>query len=187
MMTQPPELAENLVGWFLPPACREEVLGDLCESYENVLQYVRDAATVIPRVVLSQIRRNTGAWSFLLTACGVCYSVAAGVVQLSLDGNPSALLRVAIPVIPAVLILLIRNGFAALEDRRRRAITLDIVVAMGLAALTQLILFAASRPDLMLHRWWPSGGTALTWLFIIVLRAIFPPEAKLPPAHRSLP
>jgi hypothetical protein len=187
MMAHPPEFAEDLVGWFLPPACREEVLGDLCESYQNVFQYALGAATVIPRVTLSQIRRNTGAWIFLLTTCGVCYSVAAGVVNLSLKGDPSALLRLAIPVVPAVLILLIRNGFAALEDRRRRAITLDIVVAMGVAALTQLILFAASRYDLMLLRWWPSGDTALAWLFIIVLRAIFPPEAKLPPANRSLP
>jgi hypothetical protein len=186
MNTHPPELAENLAGWLLPPACREEVLGDLCESYENALQYALGAATVVPRVIVSQIRRNTGAWSFLLTACGICYSVAAGVVNFSLDGSPRTLLRLAIPVIPAVLILLVRNGFAALEDRRRRAITLDIVVAMGVAALTQLILFAASRSDLMLLRWCPSDGTALAWLFVIVLRAIFPPEAKLPSANRSL-
>jgi len=186
MMAHPPELAENLVGWFLPPACREEVLGDLCESYENVLQYALGAATVVPRVVFSQIRRNTGLWSFLLTTCGVSYGVAAGVFHLSLEGHPGALLRVAIPVIPAVLILLIRNGYAALEDRRRRAITLDVTVAMGAAALTQLILFAAARSDLMLLRWWPSGDTALAWLFIIVLRAIFPPEAKLPPARGSV-
>jgi hypothetical protein len=187
MTAHPPELAEDLVGWFLPPACREEVLGDLCESYENVLQYALGAATVIPRVVLSQIRRNTAAWIFLLTTCGICYSVAAGVVNLSLEGNPSALLRLAIPVVPAVLILLVRNGFASLEDRRRRAITLDVTVAMGVAALTQLILLAAFRSDLTLPRWCPSEGTVLAWLFIILLRAIFPPGTKLPPTHRSLP
>jgi len=185
-MEGPPELAENLVGWFLPPACREEVLGDLCERYENVIQYALGAATVVPRVILSQIRRNTGVWIFLLTTCSVCYSVAAGVVNLSLKGDPGALLRLAIPVVPAVLILLIRNGFAALEDRRRRAITLDIVVAMGVAAMTQLILFAASRSDLMLLRWCPSDGTVLAWLFIILLRAVFPPEAKLPPTPRNM-
>ena len=60
-MTRPPELAENLVGLFLPPSCREEVLGDLCESYENSPKYGLDAATVVPRVIVSQIRRNTGA------------------------------------------------------------------------------------------------------------------------------
>ena len=185
MMPHPPELAETLVGWFLPPACREEVLGDLCEGYENVLQYAINAATVVPRVILSQIRRNTGAWIFFLTTCGVCYSVAAGIVNLSLEGNPGALLRLVIPAFPAVLILLICNGFAAVEDRRRRAITLDIVAAMGVAAMTQLILLVALRPDLMLPRWCPSEGSVLAWLFIILLRAIFPPGTKLPPAHRS--
>jgi hypothetical protein len=187
MMAHPPELAEDLVGWFLPPACREEVLGDLCESYANILQYALGVATVVPRVIVSQIRRNTDAWIFLLTTCGVCYSVAAGLVNLSLEGDPNGLLRLAIPVVPAVLILLVRNGFASLEDRRRRAITLDITVAMGVAALTQLILLAAFRSDLMLSSWCPSGGTVLAWLFIILLRAIFPPGAKLPPTYRSLP
>jgi hypothetical protein len=187
MMPHPPELAEDLVGWFLPPACREEVLGDLWESCKNPVQYTISALAVVPRVVVSQIRRNTDVWIFLLTTCGVCYSVAAGVFNLSLEGDPNGILRLAIPVVPAVLILLIRNGFASLEDRRRRAITLDITVAMGVAALTQLILLASFRSDLMLSRWCPTGGTVLAWLFIILLRAIFPPGAKLPTTYRSLP
>ena len=187
MTAHPPELAENLVGWFLPPACREEVLGDLCESYANIPRYALGVAAVVPRVIVSQIRRNTDAWIFLLTTCGVCYSVAAGLVNHSLEGDPNGLLRLAIPVVPAVLILLIRNGFASLEDRRRRAITLDITVAMGVAALTQLILLAAFRSDLMLPRWCPSGGTVFAWLFVILLRAIFPPGTKLPPTYRTLP
>ena len=186
MMAHPPEVAEDLVGWFLPPACREEVLGDLWESWKNPVQYAISALAVVPRVIFSQIRRNTDAWIFLLTTCGICYSVAAGVVDLSLESDPNALLRLAIPAVPAVLILLIRNGFASLEDRRRRAITLDITIAMGVAALTQLILLAAFRSDLMLARWCPSGGTVLAWLFVILLRAIFPPGAKLAPTYRGL-
>ena len=171
---------------MLPPACREEVLGDLWESCKNPVQYTMSALAVIPRVIVSQIRRNTDAWIFLLTTCGVCYSVAAGVIDLSLEGDPNALLRLAIPSIPAVLILLVRNGFASLEDRRRRAITLDITVAMGVAALTQLILLAAFRSDLMLPRWCPSGGTVFAWLFVILLRAIFPPGTKVSPIYRTL-
>ena len=186
MMAHPPEFAEDLLGWFLPPACREEVLGDLWESCNNPVQYAMCALAVAPRVIASQIRRNTDAWIFLLTACSVCYSVAAGGGNLSLEGDPNALLRLAIPVVPAVLILLIRNGFASLEDRRRRAITLDVTIAMGVAALTQLILLAGFRSDLMLSRWCPSGGTVFAWLFVILLRAIFPPGSKLSPTYRSL-
>jgi len=186
MMTHPPEFAEDLLGWFLPPACREEVLGDLWESCNNPVQYTMCALAVVPRVIFSQIRRNTDSWILLLTACAIAYSFSAGSAGPSADlAHP--LLRLAIPSVRAILTLLIRNGFASLEDRRRRAITLDITVAMGVAALTQLILLAAFRYDLMLRGWWPSEGTALSWLSIILLRAIFPPGAKLAPTYRSLP
>lgn len=187
MIAHPPECVEDMVGCFLPPACRQEVLGDLCECYENVFQYALSAASVIPRVVLSQIRRNTSTRIFLVTTCGIYYSVAAGAVNFSQGDTAQTLFRIAIPIIPAILILLVRNGFAALEDRRQRAITFDIVIALGVAALTQLVLLAAFRSDLTLRGWWPSDGTLLAWLFVIVLRAFFPPEAKVPPAHRSLP
>ena len=179
-MTHPPEIAEDAVGWLLPPACREEVLGDLCERYVNGAQYAVNALTVAPRVILSQIRRNTDAWVFLLTACGIYCSFVAGSVDLPSYNDPYALTRFAIPTIVALLVLLLRNGYADSEARRLRAITLDIAIAMGAASGTQLLLLAGRRPDLMLHQWCPSEGTAIGWLFIILLRAIFPPEMRLP-------
>jgi hypothetical protein len=150
MMAHIPELAEDLVGWLLPPACREEVLGDLWESCKNPVQYTMNALAVVPRVIFSQIRRNTDSWVFLLTACGIAYSFSSG------SASPSPhlahpLLRLAIPSIPAILTLVIRNGYASAEERRQRAITVDIVIAIGVAALTQLMLLAAFRSDLMLH------------------------------------
>jgi hypothetical protein len=185
MIAHPPELAETLVGWFLPPGCREEVLGDLWESCSNPVQYTMSALAVVPRVIFSQIRRNTDSWVFLLTAFGIAYSFSAG----SPGPSPNLahpLLRLAIPSIPAILTLLIRNGYAAAEERRQRAITIDIVIAIGVAALTQLMLLAAFRSDLMLRGWWPSEGTALSWFSIILLRALFPPGAKPSPTYRTL-
>jgi hypothetical protein len=143
------------------------------------------AFAVIPRVIFSQIRRNTDSWVFLLTACAIAYSFVAGSAGLSLDlAHP--LLRLAIPIVPALASLLIRNGFAPLEERRRRAITFDIVIAMAAAAITQIVLLALLQKGLMLPGWCPSEGSALSWLAIILLRAIFPPGVKLPPAGRTL-
>jgi hypothetical protein len=182
--TYPPQQTEDLVAWFLPPACREEVLGDLCESCKSPAQYTMSALAVVPRVIFSQIRRNTDSWVFLFTACAIAYSFIAGSAGLSPDlAHP--LLRLAIPSIPAILTLLIRNGYASAEERRQRAITFDIVIAIGVAAVTQLILLAAFRSDLMLHGWWPSEGTTLSWFSIILLRAIFPPGTKLLSTPRS--
>ena len=87
-MAYPPEIVEDAVGWLLPPACREEVLGDLCEQYVNVARYALNMLTVAPRVILSQIRRNTDARVFLATSCAICYSFAAGSADSSLRDFP---------------------------------------------------------------------------------------------------
>ena len=170
--------AEDFVASFLPPACREEVLGDLWESCKSPADYLASALSVIPRVIFSQIRRNTNSWVFLLTSCAIVFSFIAGSAGFSPDlAHP--LLRLAIPIIPALLSLLICNGFAPIEERRLHAITFDIVIAMSVAAITQLILLATLQKSLMVPGWWPSEGNALSWLSILVLRAIFPPGAKL--------
>jgi len=179
-MAYPPEIAEDFVGWFLPPACREEVLGDLYERYVNAAQYAANAVAVAPRVILSQIRRNTDARVFVLTACAICYSFASGSTGWQLNSDSLSLLRIAIPSIAAILMLLFRNGWADSESRRLRAITVDIAIAMGAAALTQLVLLAILRSDLMLLRWCPSQGTFMGWLFVILLRAVLPPEMRSP-------
>jgi hypothetical protein len=181
----PPQFAEDLVGWFLPPSCREEVLGDLFESCRNPVDYAASALAVIPRVVFSQIWRNTDSFVFLLTACALAYSFIAGSVGMS-RGVAHPLLRLAIPLVPALLSLLICNAFAPVEERRLHAVTFDIVVTMGAAALTQLVLFALLEHSLMLPAWVPSEGTALSWFAIIVLRAIFPPGVKVLSIEPSL-
>src|SRR5271170_5957251 len=107
-MAHPPGIVEDAVGWFLPPACREEVLGDLYEQYVNAAQYAVNTMTVAPRVILSQIRRNTDARVFLPTICAICYSFAAGSADFPqyaspLPGDPLTLLRLAIPALAALL------------------------------------------------------------------------------------
>ncbi|HXE62104.1 MAG TPA: hypothetical protein VN519_01105 [Bryobacteraceae bacterium] len=185
MMTYPPPLAEDLVACVLPPACREEVLGDLFESCRTPADYSLSALAVVPRVIFSQIRRNTDSLVFLLTASALAYSFIAGSHGLS-SGVAHPLLRLAIPMVPALLALLICNGFAPVEERRLHAVTFDIVVAGAAAAITQLVLLTILQTSLMLPGWCPSERTALSWVAIILLRAIFPPGVKLPSVQRSL-
>ena len=133
-MTYPPEIVEDALGWLLPSACREEVLGDLCEQYVNAARYAMSMLTVAPRVILSQIRRNTDTRVFLATCCAIGYSFAAGCAD-PLRPDSVTLLRLAIPTLPALLVLLLRNGYADSEVRRLRAITLDVAVALPLASI----------------------------------------------------
>ena len=58
METRPPKLIEAIVAKLLPPACRENVLGDLHERYTSTAHYILDALRAVPFVVTSQSRRN---------------------------------------------------------------------------------------------------------------------------------
>jgi uncharacterized protein involved in exopolysaccharide biosynthesis len=57
--TGPHPLAERVVGWFLPPACREHVLGDLYERNATTGRYLWDAVRTVPFAVWGQVRRTT--------------------------------------------------------------------------------------------------------------------------------
>lgn len=59
MPAGPPPRLEAIVGLFLPPVCREEVLGDLRETYSSAWQYAAQAIHVIPCVFFSRVRRTT--------------------------------------------------------------------------------------------------------------------------------
>jgi len=59
--TGPPALIEAAVRLFTPPACREYVLGDLCERYRSPGQYVSDAIRTVPYIIVSRIRRTSSA------------------------------------------------------------------------------------------------------------------------------
>lgn len=78
-MPEPPPLLERVVGWFIPPACQEEVLGDLHEQYRSPLQYICTAVCVIPCVIASRIRRNADVrWLLINSLLMYAAFVAAG-------------------------------------------------------------------------------------------------------------
>ena len=72
MQPGPHKRIENAVAVLIPPACREHVLGDLHERYSGSWQYLFDAAGTVPRVVLSQARRNANP-PVLLMECAALY------------------------------------------------------------------------------------------------------------------
>src|SRR5262245_27951784 len=71
----PSRAAEGMVAILVPPACREEVLGDLHERYRSPGQYCCEALCTVPFVILSRIRRTTDPPVLLMQALGlsVCF------------------------------------------------------------------------------------------------------------------
>jgi hypothetical protein len=66
MMGRPAGALEDFVARSIPPACREEVLGDLCEKYKSPLQHLFLAARTVLFAILSRLCRISGP-AFVLT------------------------------------------------------------------------------------------------------------------------
>ena len=64
----PSKAVEAIVAVFVPPACREEVLGDLHERYRSPLPYAWEALCTAPLVIASRVRRTTDPQVLLMQA-----------------------------------------------------------------------------------------------------------------------
>jgi hypothetical protein len=154
METHPPKILEVIVGRLIPPACREYVLGDLCERYTSPRQYVMDAVRTVPRVIMSRIRR-TAVPQILLAEVGVSYLSFLGAALMLvgppfLDGWPAGL-RLSLPVLTAVAVLVTRDAYAHAETRSPHDVVLDVIIVVVGTGLSQTIL-AAVMPWLALPR-----------------------------------
>jgi hypothetical protein len=109
----PPKILEDLAKALIPPACREEVLGDVYERYKSPGQYLGDLVSTLPFVVLSRIMRITDIRLLLMDALLVygSFLTAAWYVSRTLVTDAGGLVRLAIPSGLALLYLLISNAF----------------------------------------------------------------------------
>jgi hypothetical protein len=68
MPGEPPRILERIIGLFIPPSRREDVLGDLRERYANLGKYMMEAVRTTPMVIFGAIRRTTDPQLFLMEA-----------------------------------------------------------------------------------------------------------------------
>ena len=120
MEPSPPKIIEAAVELLLPPACRESVLGDLCESYTSPIRYLRDAILTVPLVIVSRIRRTTDAGLLLLEAFALylCFATPARFLNGRVFLNQhNAYVRLALPVLIALLALVLADAYTSTEKR----------------------------------------------------------------------
>jgi hypothetical protein len=144
MRSEPPKSLERAVGLLLPPACREEVLGDLCEKYEAPRQYVATAIRVVPAVILSRIRRTSDAQTLMMAAALVYASFLGAVwfTDKSLLNDQRTLGRIAIPAFAALAFLIFDDAWTS--DHGRSPVRLVRGAALGLGA--GCVFVAGSMP-----------------------------------------
>jgi hypothetical protein len=127
-----------------------------------------------------RIRKSTQARVFLLEALAVSWSFTFAAFrpgQASWLDDPWVPLRIAIPTAAALAILLWRDATAWAEDPVQFASTLDVSMAYAAAFLTQPLLWKFG-PALALAHWSPTEGGIVGPLFLMFVRALFPPPAR---------
>ena len=114
MATGPSKIAERIVALLVPPACGEEVLGDLYERFRSPGQYFLDALRTVPLVILSRVRRTADPKIALLQAGFLYLSFlgAAWFKDRALLQEQFQLFRLAIPAGAALTGLILADAYA---------------------------------------------------------------------------
>jgi hypothetical protein len=185
----PSRIAESIVALLLPPACREEVLGDLHERFESPARYALDALRTIPLVILSRIRRTAHARALVVQGFALYLAFLAGarLAGGALLEEQLGMLRLAIPPAMLLLGLVLDDVYARPGPRSALHLMRGVLPGIALALVSQEILRAGGSA-LALPRWVALDGCAIALLFASAIRVWFaPPAARVPGAAASQP
>jgi uncharacterized membrane protein YhaH (DUF805 family) len=173
MAAGPSRKLELFVGLLIPPACREEVLGDLCERYRSPGQYTADGVRVASLVTLSRIRRTTDAQVLLMEAMMLYLSFlsAAWFLDRRVLDDQWGLLRLAVPPVVAVVVLRLHDAWALPQKQSALRSVLAVVAGAGVACLCQIGSLPAGVNLL---------GGGLSLLLVSAVRVLFLPGTDLP-------
>lgn len=178
MSSGPSRFAEAMVALIVPPACREEVLGDLHERFQTPLQYGADALSTVPLVIISRMRRTADPQVLLIQAFAL-YMSFQGAAWLGdgplLRGNWGPV-RLAIPAAMAILGLILDDAYAAPGRRSSLSLTRGPLLGIAIALASQLVL-RVGNSGLALPRWITLYGCAMGLLLSSAVRMLFPPVA----------
>jgi hypothetical protein len=175
MPSRPPKILEAIVALLLPPACREEVLGDLHERYTGPMQYAFLSMRVVPCVILSRIRRTADARVLLMEALLIyaSYLTAAWYTDRMLLVDQWGFFRLAVPAVLTVAFMMIGDAWALVRERSLLRLTGE--VAMG--TLFAFLLMVRRLPDTL-----NLVGASESLLLVSAVRILFRPQADRPQA-----
>lgn len=180
MESEPRKIIEAFVYWVVPPACREEVLGDMRERNQNAAQYLIEAACTVPFVIYSRIRRTTDALVALMEALSTytTFVVVAWWLDHALLLNDDGFARLAVP--PVILLITIMLADAYSHPAKRWLFKPLFGPILGIAFTCAVELnhrWALPTPVL-------TWGSAMSMLFLSALRLTFPPVTERPQAAK---
>ena len=180
-MSAPPRSIQAVVALFIPPACRQEVLGDLQERCASPTHYCVDAFRAVPLVILSRIRRTADPQLLLMHAFVLYLSFygAAWFKAPALLYEPWALARLAIPGAVTLLGLLLEDAYAKPGNRSPLRLVRGPLFGLAWMLLSQAAL-SANHSSLTLPLWILLCGGAMGLLLTSALRMLFSPRWPSP-------
>jgi hypothetical protein len=168
---------ERVIRWLIPPASREEVLGDLRERCGTHL--FAEGIRVIPFVVASRIRRTTDAVVLSMEALALFTSLvlAAAWLDRPLLDRPWGFARLECPVALVLAMVVLADAYADPKKRPPLRPMLGPVLGIALAFAVP----ALPWPELI----W---GGLIGGVLVMTLRFLIPPMNDRPqvarvPAH----
>ncbi|MDQ2711715.1 MAG: hypothetical protein M3Y24_05665 [Acidobacteriota bacterium] len=181
MHSAPPEIIERIVSFLIPPSSREEVLGDLYEGCTSSGQYIQDAIRVVPMVILSRIRRTADPQVLLMEAVAL-YMSYMGTAWRQAPASiyeHYGLLRLAIPSAMILFGIVIEDAYTDPSRRSLPRLMRGPVLGVGFAYMSQWALSLGSQA-LALPAWVMLCGSAISLLFSLAVRSLFPPPLDRP-------
>jgi hypothetical protein len=177
MESGPPKIAEIIVGCLLPPACREETLGDMRERYRSAWSYFVEALQVVPLMIYSRIRRTTDAVVALMEVASMytAFVVVAKWVNPTLIVADDGLARLAIPPAVVLAVMILADAYSKPGNRWLLKPLLVPILGFAVAYVEQTMYRQWSLPALVFAM---GSGTALPLVF--ALRLVFPPVTDRP-------
>jgi hypothetical protein len=175
---RPSRAAEAIVAFFVPPACHEEVVGDLHERYRSPVHYGLDALSSVPLVIASRIRRTADPQVLLMHAFALYLSFvgAAWFQDQPFMRSQWGLLRLAVPVGVVLLGIILDDAYARPGRRAAMGLVRGPVLGLALALLSQSVFWAANAP-VGVPRQILFYGCGMGLLLSSAIRQLFPPVA----------
>lgn len=182
MESGPSKVAETIAGYLLPPACREEVLGDMRERYRSASGYFVDALQVIPCVIYSRICRTTDAVIALMEVASMytAFVLAAKWVDSTLIFANSGLARLAIPPVVVVVVTSVADAYSTPQRRWPFKPLFAPILGFTVAFIEQ-----AMHPSVALPASVFALGSGASLLLVSTLRLAFPPISDRPHATNT--
>lgn len=181
MATRPPTIIVRVIGWLIPPSCREEVLGDVQEVSASPAEFLLQAAKAIPFVIFSRIRRTSDTVIRFMEGMALYTSfvLAAGWLDRGLLNDSFGFLRLAVPSVSALATLMFADAYADPRKRSPLRPLFGPILGLAVAVIMQPALGEWALPETILFY-----GGAVGVVLISTLRLIFPPIADRPQLAR---